>query len=130
MSSQPGQRPLSPHLQVYRPQLTSMLSICHRMTGVFNALGSLVLIAWLVTLAQGPDSFNAMQGLIGSWIGYPLLFGWTLSVAYHLCNGLRHLAWDAGYGLELDTVYLSGKAVLAGAAGLTLLAWIVGLAVL
>lgn len=129
MSSQTGQRPLSPHLQVYRPQLTSMLSICHRMTGVFNALGSLVLVAWLVTLAQGAESFNAMQALIGSWIGYLLLVAWTLSVSYHLCNGLRHLAWDAGYGLELDSVYLSGKAVLAGAVALTLVAWIVGLAV-
>jgi succinate dehydrogenase / fumarate reductase cytochrome b subunit len=125
-----SERPLSPHLQVYRPQLTSTLSILHRITGVFLTLGTLVLVWWLVAAASGPDYFPYVQGWIGSWIGYLLLFGWSAALFYHLTNGIRHLVWDAGYGFELATVYRSGYAVVAATAALTLLAWIVGLAAL
>ena len=103
-----GNRPLSPHLQVYRPQLTSMLSILHRLTGVALAVGTLLLVYWLAAAASGPEAFAVARGLIGSVIGRLLLLGWTFALFYHLCNGIRHLFWDAGYGFELAAVYRSG----------------------
>lgn len=121
-----SKRPLSPHLQVYRPQLTSMLSIIHRLTGVALAVGTLLLVYWLVSAASGPQSYQAAQSFIGSFFGQLLLFGWSAALFYHLCNGIRHLVWDAGYGYELDTAYLSGRIVLGATAALTLLAWILG----
>jgi succinate dehydrogenase / fumarate reductase cytochrome b subunit len=124
------QRPLSPHLQVYRPQLTSVLSILHRITGVALVVGSLVLVWWVVAAASGADYFAYVQGWIGSWLGYLLLFGWSVALFYHLCAGIRHLVWDAGYGFELDTVYKSGWAVVAATATLTVLAWVIGLSVM
>ena len=123
-------RPLSPHLQVYRPQLTSALSIFHRITGTINAVGTLLLIWWLVAAASGPAAFGQVQAFLGSPIGYIILFGWSVTIFYHLCNGIRHLFWDAGYGFELDNVYRSGWAVLIGTGVLTLVAWIAGLSVL
>lgn len=118
------QRPLSPHLQVYKPQLTSVLSIAHRATGVFLSLGALVLCYWLLAIAAGPEVYERAQALLGSWPGQLLLFAWVASLYYHLCNGIRHLFWDAGYGLELRTTYLSGYAVLIVAVILTLATWI------
>ncbi len=121
-------RPLSPHLQVYRPQLTSMLSILHRITGVALALGTLLLIYWLAAAAAGPEAFATAQGLIGSIIGRLLLLGWTFALFYHLCNGIRHLFWDAGYGFELPDVYRSGWLVVLAGAALTLGSWVLGYA--
>lgn len=127
MTSQPqSNRPLSPHLQVYKPQYTSILSITHRATGVALAVGTLLLIYWLVGAAGGPDSYAAAQGFIGSFFGQLLLFGWSVALFYHLCNGIRHLFWDAGMGFELDTAYKSGMAVLAATGALTILSWIIG----
>ncbi len=123
-------RPLSPHLQVYRPQLTSMLSITHRLTGVTLAIGTFLLVWWLVAAATGPEAYATAQAAISSVIGRLLLFGWTLALFYHLCNGIRHLFWDAGYGYELKSAYASGWAVMAGSVALTLLAWIWGYAAL
>lgn len=123
-------RPLSPHLQVYRPQITSVMSILHRATGIALAAGTLLLVWWLVAAATGPDSFAAAQACIGSVIGRILLFGWSWSLFYHLCNGIRHLAWDAGWGFELKTVYATGYVTLAASALLTLLAWIIGYAMM
>ena len=123
-------RPLSPHLQVYRPQLTSMMSFSHRATGVALAVGTLLLVWWLVAAASGPEAFAVVQGFIGSILGRLLLFGWTLALFYHLCNGIRHLFWDAGYGFELKQAYASGWLVLLASLALTLLAWIWGYAVL
>ena len=125
-----GNRPLSPHLQVYRPQLTSMLSIAHRITGVALAVGTLLLVYWLAAAAGGPESYAAAQGFIGSFFGQLLLFGWTIALFYHLANGIRHLFWDAGYGFELPTVQRSGQAVLAATAVLTVVSWIVAYVVL
>lgn len=122
-----SQRPLSPHLQIYKPQLTSVLSILHRMTGVALAVGTLLLVWWLAAAAAGPAAFATAQGFIGSWLGLLLLFGWSVALFYHLCNGIRHLAWDAGYGFELPQVYASGRAVLIATGLLTLLAWALGL---
>ena len=98
-------RPLSPHLQVYRWQLTSVLSILHRLTGVALTVGTILLVWWLVSAANGPDLFELAQGFLGSPIGLLLLFGWSVALFYHLCNGLRHLWWDTGSGLDLRSVY-------------------------
>lgn len=118
-----AERPLSPHLQVYRWQLTSVLSILHRATGVALSLGAILLVLWLVAAAAGPAPYAHLQGFLGSWVGLLLLFGWSVSLFYHLCNGIRHLWWDTGQGLELTAVYSSGWAVLAATAVLTVLAW-------
>ncbi|MCG8356065.1 MAG: succinate dehydrogenase, cytochrome b556 subunit [Kiloniellales bacterium] len=119
-------RPLSPHLQVYRFQWTMALSISHRITGVGLALGTLLLVYWLAAAAAGPEAFATAQAVIGSFLGRLLLFGWTFALFYHLCNGIRHLVWDAGYGFELDTAYRSGLVVIAASVVLTLLSWILG----
>lgn len=117
-------RPLSPHLQVYRPQLTSVLSIAHRGTGIFLTLGTLLLVYWLLSIASGPEAYANARAFFGSWFGQLVLFAWTFALFYHLCNGIRHLFWDIGFGFELPTVYASGKAVLIVSAVLTLLAWL------
>ena len=119
-------RPLSPHLQIYRPQLTSVLSILHRATGIALGVGTLLLVYWLIAVAAGPAAYDVAQRLIGSWLGRLLLFGWTLAFFYHLANGIRHLAWDAGHGFELKAVYASGWAVLAVTLLLTVVSWIAG----
>lgn len=105
-------RPLSPHLQIYKPQLTSLLSITHRGTGVFLSIGALFLSCWLLSIANGPHSYQAVQNHILTWYGQILLYAWVFSLYYHLCNGIRHLFWDIGLGLELKTTYISGYAVL------------------
>lgn len=120
-------RPLSPHLQVYRPQLTSVLSIFHRLTGVVLSFGTLILAWWLMAAASGPDYFNYVQDIVGTWFGYLLLFGWSVCLFYHFCNGIRHLFWDIGKGYELDAVYRSGWAVVLATGALTVIAWAVGL---
>ncbi len=119
-------RPLSPHLQVYRFQWTMALSILHRITGVALAVGSLLLVYWLASAAGGPETFATAQAIVGSFLGRLFLFGWTFALFYHLCNGIRHLVWDAGYGLELDVAYRSGLAVLAASVALTLSSWFLG----
>jgi succinate dehydrogenase / fumarate reductase cytochrome b subunit len=118
-------RPLSPHLQVYRFQLTSILSITHRATGVFLAIGTLLLSYWLTSAAYGPQAFAYAQDLIGSIPGQLLLFGWSWSLFYHFCNGIRHLFWDAGYGFDIPTLYKSGWTVVIASVVLTLLTWII-----
>src|SRR5579884_314834 len=120
-------RPLSPHLQIYRWQLTMTLSILHRITGVGLALGAILFVSWLGAAADGPQSYAGMLNFLGSWIGLLLLFGWTVALFYHLCNGIRHLWWDAGHALELKAVYTGGWIVVAATALLTLAAWIAGL---
>ncbi len=120
-----GNRPLSPHLQIYRPQLTSVLSIFHRMTGVGLALGAVLVVWWLLAAATGPEYFALVDRLLTSWIGLLVLLGSTWALAYHLLNGIRHLVWDMGYGYELETVDKTGWAVLIGSGVLTLLLWLV-----
>ena len=119
-------RPISPHLQVYRPQLTSVLSILHRITGVALAVGTILLVYWLIAAASGPEAFASAEALIGSRLGRILLFGWIFALYFHLANGIRHLFWDAGFGFELKTVYASGWTVVALAAVLTLVSFIAG----
>jgi succinate dehydrogenase / fumarate reductase cytochrome b subunit len=124
------ERPLSPHLSIYRPQITTMLSIVHRITGIGLGVGTLLLVWWLVAAASSDAAYATVGGFVHSPVGYFLLFGWTAALWYHFCNGIRHLAWDFGYGFELPQIYASGYAVLIVAAILTVLTWIVGLAAL
>jgi len=120
-------RPLSPHLQIYRWQLTSVMSILHRASGVALSVGAILLVSWLGAAADGPQPYAKVQWFLGSPGGLVLLFGWTLALFYHLCNGIRHLVWDTGRGLDLKSVYASGWAVLAATAALTIIAWIAGI---
>jgi succinate dehydrogenase / fumarate reductase cytochrome b subunit len=117
-------RPLSPDLQIYRPQLTSVLSISHRITGIALSVGALLLVSWLLAAAAGPQAYATLQGLVRSWFGLVLMLGWTFALFFHLCNGIRHLAWDAGYGFELRTIYASGWSVVAASALLTGATWV------
>ena len=116
-------RPLSPHLSIYRPQLTSVLSILHRLTGIALAVGAVVLAGWLAAVAAGQETFAAAQGFMGSIVGQALLFGWSWALFYHLCNGVRHLFWDAGLGYDLSNVRRGGWAVALASAALTVAAW-------
>jgi len=116
-------RPLSPHLQIYRPQISSVLSILHRITGVALAVGSLLLVYWIIAAAVGPEAFAQAQGLIGSFLGRLLLFGWTYALFFHLVNGIRHLFWDMGWGFELKTMAITGWTAVIAAVLLTLIAW-------
>ena len=116
-------RPLSPHLQIYRPQLTSVLSITHRATGILLCFGAIVFAWWVVALSIGPEAFAAVRSALGSWLGILFLLVWTYSFFFHLCNGIRHLFWDAGFGFEIRTADASGKAVIAGSIVLTVLSW-------
>ena len=116
-------RPLSPHLQVYKPQITSALSILHRLTGVALAVGTLILVYWLVAAAAGPEAYLEAREVLDSWLVKLILFGFTFALFYHLANGIRHLCWDLGFGFEITTVALTGKIVLAAAGLLTLVAW-------
>ena len=107
-----ARRPLSPHLQVYRWQITMILSTLHRGTGVMLSLGLLILVYWLLAIAGGLDHYEQARAFLGSdWFKLPLV-GWTFCFFFHLCNGIRHLAWDTGRGLEIHQYHASGWAVI------------------
>lgn len=132
MDSDPGvpparPRPLSPNIQIYRPQLTSVLSIANRITGVVLSLGAVGLVVWLSAAAAGPRAYDAIQGAITSWAGQIVLFGCTFALFLHLCGGIRHLVWDTVHGFELRAIYISGWAVVAVSTVLTVAAWICSL---
>ena len=116
-------RPLSPHIQIYKPQLTSVLSISHRATGLFLCLGAVVFAWWVTALAIGPEAYATVREVLGSWLGRLFLFAWAFSFFFHLCNGVRHLFWDAGLGFEIETAYASGKAVVAASIAMTIIAF-------
>jgi len=120
-------RPLSPHLQIYGWQISMFTSVMHRATGIVLAVGSLFVAIWLCAAAAGPDAFAAVNGVVGAWYGQILLFGWTLAMFYHLCNGIRHLAWDFGLGFELDTARTTGYVAIGVAIALTILVWLMAL---
>lgn len=117
-------RPLSPHLQVYKPQITSVLSILHRATGVGLCAALPLLVLWLVALSNGAADYASFTQCIASPVGKIFLMGWSWALCYHLCMGIRHLFWDAGCGFELKQVYLSGKIALGVSTLLTLILWI------
>ena len=126
VANRPVHRPLSPHLQVYRPQLTSMLSILHRATGIALSVGVLYLAIWVICAASGAGTYEAFRGFNSSIVGRFVLGGWLFCVFYHLFNGIRHLFWDAGYGFEIKDAYRRGWLVLIATAVATALSWIVG----
>ncbi len=122
-------RPLSPHLQVYRPQLTSVLSIMNRLSGIAISVGTLLMVLWLVGSAGSARGFATMQGFMGSWFGVLLLMGWTVALVYHFVGSLRHLGWDAGYGFDLPEVYASGWAAVAATGVVSVLIWVIAFVV-
>jgi succinate dehydrogenase / fumarate reductase, cytochrome b subunit len=121
-------RPVSPHLGIYKWQLTMMLSIIHRATGIALAVGTIMLCAMLIALASGAHDYATMRAFCGSGIGLFLLLGWTWSLCFHLCNGIRHLLWDAGWGFEIPRAYASGWTVVVLSLVLTVLIWVAAFA--
>ncbi len=117
------QRPLSPHIQVYKWQVQMVSSILHRATGIALAVGSLLVVCGLLQLAAGEDGFNHFKSVIGSPVGMVLLIGWSWALFYHLCNGIRHLLQDAGLGYEIPQFVRSSWLSLAGSIALTVLVW-------
>ena len=119
-------RPLSPHLQVYRPQITSILSIVHRLTGVGLVAGALIFSYWISAATYGPVYFDQAQEILGSWFGRLVLLGLTFALFFHLANGIRHLAWDIGWGYEMKTLTLTGWALIIFTIVMTILTFIAG----
>lgn len=122
-------RPLSPHLQIYRFQLTMAMSILHRASGIALTVGTLLLAWWVVAAAIGGDAFDAVSWFLGSVLGILMLMGWSVALFYHLFAGMRHLLWDYGFGYDIPTVYRTGWTVVGIVAVVTLLSWIVGFVV-
>lgn len=116
-------RPLSPHLTWYKPQITSTLSIMHRFSGIALALGAVALAWWVIAAAVGGPTHASTAAVYASLGGQIALFLWTVALAFHLSNGIRHLCWDAGQGFEMITVNRSGLAVLVATALLTIVVW-------
>lgn len=119
-------RPLSPHVQVYKMPFSAKLSIFHRITGLVLSGAAVVLVFWLFSLAYLSDTAVALQAFFSLMVGKIMLVGFTFAFFYHFCNGIRHLFWDIGKGLELDSVNKSGVAVIVVAIVLTALVWVLG----
>jgi succinate dehydrogenase / fumarate reductase cytochrome b subunit len=122
-------RPISPFMlgSAYKPQMSSMTSIMHRITGVALGAGTLLLTLWLVCAAAGDNAFSIIQAFLASWLGLLILFGFTAALFYHFCNGIRHLGWDAGRGFELPVMHNTGRVVIAATIILTVAFWAAGL---
>lgn len=118
-------RPISPHLTWYKPQITSTLSIMHRFSGIALSVGALGLAWWVVATAIGGDTYAGTAWLYGTVGGQTVLVLWTIALAFHLCNGIRHLCWDADIGFDMASVNRSGVAVLVMTAVLTIVIWLV-----
>jgi len=121
-----NQRPLSPHLQIYKLELSMVLSGLHRITGIALSVGTLLLVGWIASAAQSVEAYNRLSHFLGGIIGQLLLFGWAFSLLYHSVSGVRHLIWDTGRMLEIDQIKNSSIIVLALSILLTLLAWVLG----
>ncbi len=117
-------RPRSPNIQIYRPQLTSVLSIINRLTGVALSVCAVALVVWLVAGATGPQAYNVVQGALASWPGQMVLVVVTFAFFLHFCGGIRHLVWDTVHGFKLRTIYISGWAVVMASVALTVAAWV------
>ena len=128
-SAKPVVRPLSPHLQIYRLPLAAVLSITHRITGVGLTIGTLMLTYWIVSAAYGPEAYSAFIDFIVEppYLGYLFLFGFSVSLFFHLCNGIRHLFWDAGMNFEIAATNRANVIVLLGTIVLTAAAWLLAL---
>ncbi len=129
MAAERDQRPLSPHLQIYRLPLNALLSITHRITGLVLIVGAVWLVVLLIAAAAGSQPYQAVYVAMTTWLGKAILFGMTLALYTHLCTGVRHLFWDAGYGFDLATTHRTSRAVIAGALILTVLTWALALGV-
>jgi len=121
-------RPLSPHLQIYKLPLNALLSITHRLTGLILALGATGVVVMLVMAASGSRVYQAFHAASYHWIGQIILIAFTLALYYHLCAGIRHLFWDAGYGYDLKTANLGSWLIMIGAVALTVLTWLLAIA--
>jgi succinate dehydrogenase / fumarate reductase, cytochrome b subunit len=119
----PAERPLSPHLQIYKPSITMVMSIVHRVTGAALFFGTLLLVVALVALASGKTSYGTVQAVYGSIPGKLVLFGYTWALFHHMCGGLRHFVWDTAAGLERETRMKLAWATLIGSLGLTAVVW-------
>ena len=123
----PRPRPLSPHLQIYRPTLTMTLSIVHRITGMGLYLGTLLIAWWLIAASSGPNAYAAVEGFFTSIIGKLVLFGYTWALIHHMFGGIRHLFWDLGYGFGAHQREVWARASILGSIFLTILIWAVGM---
>ena len=119
-------RPLSPHLQIYKPMLTMMMSIVHRITGAALYFGLLLLVWWLLAAAAGPNAYAGVQWFMDTVIGRLILFGYTCALIHHMLGGIRHLIWDAGYGFGAAEREWLTVATLVGSIGLTIVLWFIG----
>ncbi len=124
-----GNRPLSPHLQIYKPILTMVMSILHRITGAALYFGTILLAWWLIAAAAGPEYFDFVNGIYGSFIGRLILFGFTWALVHHMLGGLRHFIWDMGAGFGREAREWLARATIIGSVTLTILLWIIGYAV-
>ena len=118
------ENPLSPHLQIYRWQITSVISILHRISGVVTSFGSVVLVIWLLSIGIGEETFKLINSIYLSFLGRAVLIGITLSVCFNTLNDIRHLFWDYGYGFSLSTVKVTGWLIVLLSIVLTVLIWL------
>ena len=116
--------PLSPHLQIYRWHISSLLSITHRIAGVINLLALILIFFWLVVLSLGENNYELFLSIINSFFGKSILIGFTWSMSFHLLSGIRHLVWDLGYGFEIKTANISGTIVIITSLAVTVLFWL------
>ncbi|MFZ2018616.1 MAG: succinate dehydrogenase, cytochrome b556 subunit [Methyloceanibacter sp.] len=121
-------RPLSPHLQIYRPMLTMMMSIAHRISGTANAIGFLLLAWWLVAIASGPEAYATVEHFFSSLIGRTLLFLFSWSLIHHMLGGIRHLIWDTGRALDKTSIEVLAWLTIISSTALTILIWVAGYA--
>ena len=116
-------RPLSPHLQIYRPLINMVMSILHRITGAALYFGTIILAAWLVAAASGPEAFQTVSGWLNTWAGWIVLFGYTWVLIHHALGGIRHFIWDFGMGYEHETIDLLSWGTGVASVVLTVLVW-------
>ena len=121
-----SKNPLSPHLQIYRWHISSLLSITHRISGVINLLALILIFFWLIFLSSGENNYESFLLIINSFFGKFILIGFTWSMSFHLLSGIRHLVWDLGYGYEIKTANFSGIIVIVGSLFLTVILWMIG----
>jgi succinate dehydrogenase / fumarate reductase cytochrome b subunit len=121
-----AERPLSPHLSIYRPMLTMMMSIAHRVSGAANAAGFLLLAWWLVAIASGPEAYATVSDVFASLPGRAVLFLFSWSLIHHMLGGIRHLIWDTGHGLDKVSIEIFAWATILGSITLTVLVWLAG----
>ena len=119
-----SKNPLSPHLQIYRWHISSLLSIIHRISGVINLLALILIFFWLIFLSLGENNYQSFLLIINSFIGKFILIGFTWSMIFHLLSGIRHLVWDLGYGFEIKTANITGVIVIISSLALTIIFWL------